>query len=346
MFDQRDVTVLTLRFIDISGMAHFSIWMPDVEERLGKATVKLMLDCARNGDISDSQMSDIATNLGKNLDGPNRVFGNHKRRKERDPNAASDMMLKSILSDWYEYEFCDMPSGEALSKMVEIFRGPDIDLRSLADQLEAVQLEGAVGLSNDINDMLEQYPEIHSQVKTVFKCDSVSEALTKSEEVVQTALLATLAILLPDMREELQELTSTPLGETREDVNSYLEAVIKSGVATDAHREMLYVLGNTGTGKTSLTGTYKAFLEMPDKLPEAILTEGHPELLKTRIAEVHKDTILPQISSETLQTEEKDGVLLVRFKSDSVSNADHDGQEMDKCFLKIIDFGGHQVFGN
>ena len=173
-------------------------------------------------------------------------------------------------------------------------------------------------------------------------CESVSEALTKSDEVVQTALLATLAILLPnDMREQLQELTSTPLGETKEDVNSYLEAVIKSGVATDAHREMLYILGNTGIGKTSLT---KSFLERPDN-PESILTQDHPEQLKTRIAEVHKDTMLPQISSETIQTEEKDGVLLVRFKSDSVSDADHDGKEMDKCFLKIIDFGGHQVLG-
>ena len=169
----------------------------------------------------------------------------------------------------------------------------------------------------------------------MFKCDSVSEALTKSDEVVQTALLATLAVLLPDMREELQELTCTPLGETREDVNSYLEA-------TDAHREMLYILGNTGIGKTSLT---KSFLERPDN-PESILTQDHPEELKTRIAEVHKDTMLPQISSETIQTEEKDGVLLVRFKSDSVPDTHHDGQEMDKCFLKIIDFGGHQVFGN
>ena len=177
-----------------------------------------------------------------------------------------------------------------------------------------------------------QYPEINTQLKTVFKCNSVSEALETSKGVMHTALLATLAILLPDMRAELQELTSTPLGETREDVNSYLEA-------TDAHREMLYILGNTGIGKTSLT---KSFLERPDN-PESILTQDHPEQLKTRIAEVHKDTMLPQISSETIQTEEKDGVLLVRFNSKSVSDEDLDGQEMEKCFLKIIDFGGHQV---
>ena len=59
----------------------------------------------------------------------------------------------------------------------------------------------------------EQYPAMHSQITRVFKCDTVSEALKKSAGVVQTALLVTLAILLPNMRlrEELQGLTSTPL---------------------------------------------------------------------------------------------------------------------------------------
>ena len=64
---------------------------------------------------------------------------------------------------------------------------------------------------------------------------------------------------------------------------------------------------------------------------------------------MHKDTILPQISSEQIQTEEKEGVLLVSFKSNSVSgtysNPDHDGEKMEKCYMKIIDFGGHQVLG-
>ena len=157
------------------------------------------------------------------------------------------------------------------------------------------------------------------------------------------------SILLPEMREELQGLTSTPLGETKEDVNSYLEAVIKSDMATDAHREMLYVLGNTGSGKTSLTQTYKSFLETPDKPLESILTQDHPEQLKTRIAEVHNDTTLPQISSEQIKTENKDGDLLVSFKNISVpctdSSPDHDGIKMEKCYMKITDFGGHEVMG-
>ena len=153
--------------------------------------------------------------------------------------------------------------------------------------------------------------------------------------------MVTLAILLPNMREELQGLTSTPLGETKEDVNSYLEAVIKSGVATDAHREMLYVLGNTGIGKTSLTETYKAFVENPDKPPESFLAQDHPQLLKTRIAEVHKDAMLPKIMNGTTKIEEEGGILLVSFAN--TSQPDSDSPAMDKCLLKIIDFGGHQV---
>ena len=170
--------------------------------------------------------------------------------------------------------------------------------------------------------------------------------MDKSEGVVFTALLATLATLLPDLREGFQGLTNTPLGKTREDVNSYLEAVIKSGVATDANREMLYILGNTGTGKTSLTETYKSFLEDPNKDPTSVLSEDSPHLLRTRIAEVHKDAILPQIKTKTIQTEEKDDITLVRFKNNP-QERDHKeqnfGPKMKKCLLKIVDFGGHQV---
>ena len=42
------------------SMAHFH----QVEERLGKQTVKLLFDSARNGDISDDQMDSFADLLG------------------------------------------------------------------------------------------------------------------------------------------------------------------------------------------------------------------------------------------------------------------------------------------
>ena len=116
-------------------MAHHPSYILEVEGKLGKDTVKLMLDSARNGDISDSQMSSIAEKLGRDLDGPNIIFGNHRRQMERDRFATSDTLLKYILSDWWGVKLYDMPAEEALSKLVRVCQDPDIALRPLAKQL-------------------------------------------------------------------------------------------------------------------------------------------------------------------------------------------------------------------
>ena len=124
--------------------------MPEVEGKLGKETVKLMLDAARNGDISDSQISGIAEKLGRDLDGPNIIFGNHRRRMERDRYAASDTLLKCIFSDWWSIRLYDMSAGEALSKMVQVCQDPDVDLRPLAKKLsEAAGRECSPQLLSD-----------------------------------------------------------------------------------------------------------------------------------------------------------------------------------------------------
>ena len=112
--------------------------MPEVEGKLGKEAVKVMLDSARNGDISDSQMSSIADKLGRDLDGANIIIGNHSRRMERDRFAASDTLLKCILSDWWGAELYDLSSEAALSKLVQIFQDPDVALRPLAKQLQSL----------------------------------------------------------------------------------------------------------------------------------------------------------------------------------------------------------------
>ena len=117
-------------------MAHHPSYMPEVEGKLGKEVVKLMLDSAGSGDISDSQLASIADKLGRDLDGPNIILGNHKRRMERDRYAESDTLLKCILSDWWAAKLYDMSPEEALAKMVEVCRDPDVALRPLAKQVE------------------------------------------------------------------------------------------------------------------------------------------------------------------------------------------------------------------
>ena len=113
--------------------------MPEVEEKLGNEVVKLMLDSARNGDISDSQLASIADKLGRDLDGANIIIGNHSRRMERERFAASDTLLKCILSDWWgSGELYDLPPEAALSKLVQICQDPDIALRPLAKQIQSL----------------------------------------------------------------------------------------------------------------------------------------------------------------------------------------------------------------
>ena len=68
-----------------------------------------------------------------------------------------------------------------------------------------------------------QNSKAYSQITQTFKCNTVSEALLTCDGVVKTSLLAILAIILPDMRADLQGLTSTPLGETKEEVREAVE---------------------------------------------------------------------------------------------------------------------------
>ena len=117
-------------------MAHHHSYMSDVETKFGKETVKLILDSARSGCITDSKMCSIAEKLGRDLVGPNIIFGNHSTRIERDRFAARDTLLKCILSDWWGAELYDLPLEEALAKIIEVFQDPDVALRPLAKQLE------------------------------------------------------------------------------------------------------------------------------------------------------------------------------------------------------------------
>ena len=119
-------------------MAYHPPYMQEVEKRLGHDKVKLILDSAKNGDISDSQLASIAEKLGRDLDGPNVIMGNHNRIMARDRYAASDTLLKCILSDWWNVELFDLSPEAALSKMVEVCQDPDVALRPLAKQLQSL----------------------------------------------------------------------------------------------------------------------------------------------------------------------------------------------------------------
>ena len=136
---QRIVTFLKLGSEpNIPVMAYHPSYMSEVEGKLGKEVVKLMLDSARSGDISDPQLASIAEKLGRDLDGPNVIIGNHMRQMEHDRFAASDTLLKCILSDWWNTELYDLSPEAALSKLVQTCQDPDVALRPLAKKLQSM----------------------------------------------------------------------------------------------------------------------------------------------------------------------------------------------------------------
>ena len=69
--------------------------------------------------------------------------------------------------------------------------------------------------------------------------------------------------LCPEMMDELNKVASIPLEKfsTNTAVSHYLEALIKSGVAAEEERGVIYVMGNTSVGKTSLVNTFKNYIE-------------------------------------------------------------------------------------
>ena len=114
------------------SMAHFH----QVEERLGKGAVKLLLDSARNGDISDDQMDCIADLLGRQPGEPNNVLGGHKQRMERDRDKDKHAMLKYILCDWWQFGLFELTNRKALKKIVKVCQDSNVSLLPLAKALK------------------------------------------------------------------------------------------------------------------------------------------------------------------------------------------------------------------
>ena len=107
-----------------------------VEGMLGKWAVKLLLDSARNGDISDDQMDCIADLLGRQPGEPNNVLGGHKQRMERDRDKDKHVMLKYILCDWWQFHLFELTHEEAIEKIVKVCQDSNVALLPLAKALK------------------------------------------------------------------------------------------------------------------------------------------------------------------------------------------------------------------
>ena len=102
------------------------------------------------------------------------------------------------------------------------------------------------------------------------------------------------SLLCPKMRRELNELAAIPLEKfsSIKAVSHYLEALIKSGVAAEEDRGVIYVMGNTSVGKTSLVNTFKNYIENPTDQPTSFLTHKDDQLIETKVLEIYKSVDL------------------------------------------------------
>ena len=155
--------------------------------------------------------------------------------------------------------------------------------------------------------------------------------------------------MLPNFAEECAAESKLPLEKFRSNskIASYLDAVIKSGVAADIDHGIVFLVGNTGVGKTSLANTLKAYVENPSDSPSSILagTGQYKDLIETQVLEVHKDVEFQQKRSLGVKVTNLDrGPCLVDFKKDEASQEENRGSKKS-IKIRLVDMGGHQGQG-
>ena len=102
---------------------------------------------------------------------------------------------------------------------------------------------------------------------------------------------------VPDFAKSLDALVHIPLNKFShpKEVLTFTEALIESGMATQVDRGLVFVLGNTSIGKTSLVNTFKSFVENPmNDRPSSVLTKQGDSLIETQVLEVYEGLSLKQ----------------------------------------------------
>ena len=145
---------------------------------------------------------------------------------------------------------------------------------------------------------------------------------------------------VPDFEKALKALVHIPL--TRfshpKEVLTFVNALIESGLAAQKDQGLVFVLGNTATGKTSLVNSFKDFVAHPSENPRSILTKPDDNLIETQVLEVYDGLSLKQ--EKTFKAEisgSSSFPTLVRLKETRKTlNKDNTDTGLQ---LKIVDLG-------
>ena len=181
-----------------------------------------------------------------------------------------------------------------------------------------------------------------------FEAETLAEAFSSFQGIQKEAALMILQQALPDLSNELRKISKLKLENFKDKNNilSYLDAVIKSGIAADIQHGIVFLVGNTGVGKSSLAGTLKAYIENPSDSPHSILagTGEHKHLLETQVLEVYNEIPFEQnqYQSVKLTEESESGPTLVDFV-DEVSSEEVSVRNKN-INIRLVDMGGHQEY--
>ena len=116
------------------------------------------------------------------------------------------------------------------------------------------------------NNMLQRSDREQLLVQS-FNTPLFTEAFKDLEGTQQDVLIMILNYLFPSLSSTLKEISRIPLDSfsKSEDIHNFIEAVIQSGLTADIERGVVFILGNTGVGKTSLVNTLKHFIDNSDQ---------------------------------------------------------------------------------
>ena len=181
-------------------------------------------------------------------------------------------------------------------------------------------------------------------IKGIFDASQVSGAFGDLQGIQKGVAVMILNILFPSLSSKLNAISSIPLNSFSSslDILNFIKAVIESGLTADIERGVVFVLGSSGVGKTSLVNTLKGFINNPYETPIPFLSGEHPELLETEILEVYDEISLQQDRElSVVLTKKGKGAGTIRLV-DEDEEQNRAGIRAKKMNLKLVDLGGHQ----
>ena len=178
-----------------------------------------------------------------------------------------------------------------------------------------------------------------------FATRTIADAFSSFQGIQKEVALMILQQALPDLSSDLRKISKLKLEDfvDKNKISSYLDAIIKSGLAADIQHGIVFLVGNTGVGKSSLANTLKAYNENPSDNPRSILagTGEHKHLLETQVLEVYNEVPFEQNQHQSVQLtkESESGLTLVDFV-DEASSATISGVKKN-INIRLVDMGGH-----